>query len=111
MGPASYYSRHQYHLTGSGTRSGALQHRDRHGEPIADAALGLDDARGARIRLQLAPQPQDLHIDASVENILMHTRRLQQMLAGERAIRRVEERGQQRVLALRQKSWEHPEGP
>ena len=46
-------------------------------EDIADASLSLDDARRARIDLKLAPQSQDLDIDAPIENILMHTRGLQ----------------------------------
>lgn len=45
---------------------------DREGEEIADPALGSNDAWRARVCFQLAPQSQDLHIDATVENILMH---------------------------------------
>ena len=37
----------------------------------ADATLGLDDAWRTRIDLQLAPQSQDLDIDATIENILV----------------------------------------
>jgi hypothetical protein len=47
---------------------------------VADAALGPDDARRAGIDLQLAPQPQDLHIDAAVEYILVDAGRSQKVL-------------------------------
>ena len=54
---------------------------DRQGKNIADAALGLDHGRCSRINLQLAPQPQDLNIDAPIENIFMNPRRIQEVLA------------------------------
>jgi hypothetical protein len=54
-------------------------HRQR--KNIADAALGLDHARCIRINLQLAPQAQDLNIDAPIEDMFMNSRRIQQMLA------------------------------
>jgi hypothetical protein len=49
----------------------------RNGEYISEAALGLDDARRARIALELAPQAENLHIDAAVEDILVNAGRLQ----------------------------------
>src|SRR6266478_5881971 len=52
----------------------------RRNQNIPDAALSLDDTWRTRIDLQLAPQSQDLDVDAPIENILMHTGRLQQML-------------------------------
>ena len=59
---------------------------DRCGEYVADAAFGADDAWCARIALQLAPQSEDLHIDAAVENILVHPSCLQQVLAAQRPL-------------------------
>jgi hypothetical protein len=46
---------------------------DRQREDISDAAFGPDQPCRARIDLQLAPQPQDLHVDAAIENILVNT--------------------------------------
>ena len=46
--------------------------------------------RGARMAFQLAPQPQDLHVDAAVEDIFMNAGRLKQILAAEKSLRRVE---------------------
>src|ERR1700724_1599713 len=63
---------------------------DRQGEHVADAALCPDDAGRARIAFQLAPQPQDLHVDAAVEDIFMNAGRLKQILAAEKSLRRVE---------------------
>jgi hypothetical protein len=40
-------------------------------EGIADAALGPDYTRRARVDLELALEPQHLDIDASIENILV----------------------------------------
>src|SRR5262249_45109947 len=60
---------------------------DRNGEHISHAALGLDDARGVRVAFELAPEAKNLHVDATIENILMHPGGLQQMLAAERALR------------------------
>lgn len=59
-------------------------------ENIADAALGLNDARRSRIAPQLAPQPQHLNVDAAIENIFMNGGRLKQMLAGQGALGRLE---------------------
>jgi hypothetical protein len=72
-------------------------------EHIADAALGLDDAWRARIDLQLAPQPQHLDIDAAIENILVYTGGLQQLLPRERPLRGFKKGEQQAVLTLAQR--------
>src|ERR1700737_2407225 len=58
---------------------------DRHGKHISDAALGLNDAGRARGAFPLAPQTQDLHIDAAVEHVFVDPRRLKEVLAAERA--------------------------
>src|SRR5580700_6369820 len=60
---------------------------DRQSAQVAETALRLDDTGRSRIGLELAPQPQDLHVDAAVEHILVHAGRLQKMLAGKRALR------------------------
>src|SRR5262245_31673241 len=57
-----------------GRRSDPL---DRNGEHISDAALGLDDARRAGVAFELASEAKNLHIDAAIENILMHACGLQ----------------------------------
>src|SRR5262245_25891621 len=75
---------------------------DRNGEHISYTALGLDDARRARVAFELAPQAKNLHVDAAIENILMHARGLQQVLPAERALRRIEKGEQQAVLAFGQ---------
>src|SRR5258708_11009461 len=43
-------------------------------EHIADAALSPDHARGTRIDLQFAPQPQHLDVDAPIENFVLNPR-------------------------------------
>ena len=57
-----------------------LEWFDRQRENVADAALGLDHAWRAGIDLQLPPQPQNLDIDASIKNIFVNPRGLQQLL-------------------------------
>src|SRR3979411_2014867 len=76
---------------------------DRQREDIADAALRLNHARCTRINLQFAPQPQDLDIDASIENILVNSGGLQQMLPRERPLRRFEKGQQHRIFAFAQR--------
>ena len=58
------------------------------GEHISNAALGLDHARGARVAFELAPEPENLHVDAAIEDILVHAGCLQQLLARVRAVLR-----------------------
>ena len=72
-------------------------------EHISNAALGLDDPWRAGVPLQLAPQAQDLDIDAPLEDILVHARRPQQVLAAERALRRLQEGDEKRILAFGQR--------
>jgi hypothetical protein len=81
------------------TRSNPL---NRNGEHIAQAALGLDDAWRTGIAFEFAPQSKNLHVDTAIEDILMHSRGSQQVLAAERALRRLEESQQQRVFAFGQ---------
>jgi len=72
-------------------------------EHIADTALSLDHARCTRIDLQFAPQPQDLDIDAPVEDIIVNSRCLQQMLARERPLGCFEKGEQQGILTFAQR--------
>ena len=81
-----------------------LERLHRQCEHVAYSALGLNNAWRARIGLQLAPQPQDLNVDAPVENILVDARCLQQVFAGQRSLRRLEERQQQGILTLAQRN-------
>src|SRR5690242_19913653 len=78
---------------------------DRQGKHVADAALGSNDARRTRIGLELAPQSQDLNIDAAVENVLMHARGLQQVLSAEGPLGCIEKGGQQRIFAFGQRNF------
>jgi hypothetical protein len=71
----------------------ALESLDWKGKHVANAALGANDARCARIGLQLAPQSEDLDVDAAVKNILVYSRCLQQVLAAEWPLGRVEKGG------------------
>src|SRR5271165_1775798 len=77
--------------------SGAL---DRNGEYVSDATFGLNEARRARVAFQLAPQA---HVDAAVEHVLVHARRLQEVLPSEGALRRLEKRDEQREFAFGQR--------
>ena len=74
----------------------------RNGEHISDAALGLDHARGAGVAFEFAPEAENLHVDAAIEDILVHASCLQQLLAAERSLRRFEKGEQHRILALGQ---------
>src|SRR5947209_6103402 len=78
---------------------------DRQGKHVAEAALGSDDAGRTRIRLELAPQSQDLNIDAAVKNVLVHARGLQQVLAAEGPLGCVEKGGQQSIFAFGQSNF------
>src|SRR5580692_5227231 len=69
---------------------------------VANAAFGQDEARRVWIGLQLAPQPQYLHVDTAIEDIFVNPGRLQKVLAGKRSLRSIEKRKQQRILAFGQ---------
>jgi hypothetical protein len=85
-------------------RPGALERLYGQREDITDAALCLYHARRARIGFQLAAQPQDLHVNASVEDVFVHASRLEQLLACERPLGSLEERDQQGIFAFRQRN-------
>jgi hypothetical protein len=80
-----------------------LERFDLQREDIADASLSLDHARCTRIDLQFAPQPQDLDINAPIENIFVNSCSLKQMLPRQRPLRRFEKGQQQRILAFAQR--------
>jgi hypothetical protein len=69
---------------------------------VANAAFGQDDARRVWIGLQLAPQAQDLHVDAAIEDIFVDAGRLQKVLAEKRSLRSIEKCNQKHVFALGQ---------
>src|SRR5438105_12363950 len=78
-------------------------HRD--GEQIADAALGADELRLLRVRLDLAAQAQDQHVDRAVEHLgLEAARLLEQLVAGPDALRLAHEGFEEAVLGLRQRT-------
>ncbi len=52
---------------------------------------------------QLAAKTQDLHVDAAIEDVLVDPRRLQEMLAAERALGSVQEGDEQRIFAFGQR--------
>jgi hypothetical protein len=72
-------------------------------ENIADAALGLNHTWCTRTSFQFAPQPQDLNVHASIENICMNSCHLQQVLPRERALRCFKKRHEQGKFALAQR--------
>src|SRR5258706_14788777 len=47
-----------------------IERVDRHAKDIAGAALGLDVLRLRRVQLDLAPQPQNLHVDGAIVNLV-----------------------------------------
>ena len=65
---------------------------DRQGEHITDATLGLDDPGRTRINLKLAAKPKDLHVYAAIKHVFVNARGLQQILATQRSLWRIEER-------------------
>src|SRR5258707_9097755 len=85
------------------TFSSFLERFDRQREHITYAALSLDNAWRTGIDLEFAPQPQDLDIDAPIENVFVNSGGLQQMLPRQRPLRCFEEGQQQRILAFAQR--------
>jgi hypothetical protein len=77
---------------------------DLYREHISDASLGLDDPRCAWVLLQPPTKAQNLYIDASIEDIFVHSTRLQKVLSAKRPLRGLEESDKQRVLAFGQRN-------
>src|SRR5467141_1903023 len=74
---------------------------DGYAEDIAGTALGPDVLRLRRVRLDLAPQPEDLHIDRAIVNLgAVQAREIEQLLARQHPLRRCAERLQQVYLAV-----------
>src|SRR6266446_10809642 len=74
---------------------------DGYAEDIAGAALGPDVLRLRRVRLDLAPQPEDLHIDRAIVNLgAIQPREIEQLLARQHPLRRCAKRLQQVQLAV-----------
>ena len=70
---------------------------------IADAALRQYDARRTRVGFQFAPQPQHLHVDASIENVFVHPGGLEEPFAGEWPLRSLQKCDKQGIFAFRQR--------
>ena len=70
-------------------REGTVSPLDRNGEHISDAALGLNNLRDAGVAFELASEAKKLHVDAAIEDILIHARGLQQVLTAKWALRRI----------------------
>ena len=90
-------------LAFAGHNCARLEALDGNSEHISDAALGLDDARRAGIALELAPEAEDLHVDAAIEDIFVNAGRLQKVFPAQRTLRGFEEGEQHRVLAFGQR--------
>src|SRR5580692_10209940 len=73
------------------------------GKDIADAAFGQDHPWCTWIGLQPASQPQDLNIDASIEDVLVNSDSLQQLFTREGSLRCVKKGAQQRIIAFTQR--------
>src|ERR1700738_5602806 len=80
----------------------SLERLDWQREDVSSAAFGPDEPWHLRVSLQFAPQPQHLNIDAAIEDVFVEPGRVQQILARERPLRRIEEGQQQRVLGFAQ---------
>ena len=86
------------HVVTSVTGSSGLY---RQGKDVADPALGLDHIGHARVALQLPAQPQDLDINAPVEDIFVNPGRLQKMKPRQWTLRCLKKRDQESILSLR----------
>src|SRR5512135_673938 len=80
-----------------------LKPLNRNGEYVSNAPFGPDDARGAGIAFELTSEAKNLHVNATVEDILVNTGRLQQVLATQRTLRRFEKGKQHGILAFGQR--------
>src|SRR5262249_12056961 len=76
---------------------------DRRCKRVADTALGMDVTGFSGNGFKLPTQPQNLHIDAAVEDVLMHTRRLEQIFPAQWALGGFKKGDQQGILSLRQR--------
>src|SRR5580765_6360857 len=75
---------------------------DHRGEDVSGAPLRADELRLRALRLDLAAQAADLHVDrAVVDLVVVQARQLEQLLARQHALRGREEGDQQVELAVR----------
>src|SRR5262245_8231664 len=84
-----------------GGRPRSIHDLDRDIEHVTGAALGPDVRGPLGIRLDLAPQPEDLHVDRAVVDLrAVEPREVEQLIAREDAPRRRAECLQQAELAV-----------
>ena len=71
------------------------------GEAVSSASLCYDQRWRACVGLDLAAQPQDLYVNAPVENlVVMNATGSKQLLATQHALRRLDEGGQKTKLPV-----------
>src|SRR6266704_3453669 len=92
-------------LAFAGHNCARLEALDGNSEHISNAALGLYDAGRAGIALELAPEAEDLHVDAAIEDILVNAGCLQKVFSAQWTLRCFEEGEQHRILTLGQRDW------
>src|SRR5688500_3417640 len=84
-----------------GTPSRRRLHRlDGRVEVVARAAFRADQLGLVGALLDLAAQPQDLHVDRAVVDVVVQAARLEELVARQDLLRRAQEGDQQRVLAV-----------
>ncbi len=72
----------------AGSAAGSIQDFDGGSEDVADAALGDDELGLGGIRLDLTSQPQDLHVDrAVVDLVVVYAARFQELVPREDPLR------------------------
>jgi hypothetical protein len=81
-------------------RNALSQYFHLQGKCVADATFRLNDAWHARLTLEFAAQPENLNIDAAIEDVFVHARGLKQILARQRALRRFEESDEQGIFTF-----------
>src|SRR5690349_21333729 len=69
-------------------------------EVIPGAALGADERGLVGALLDLASQPEDLHVDRAVVDVVVEAAGLEQLVAAEDAVGGAKERDEQRVFAV-----------
>ena len=83
-----------------------LQSRNRFdlgGKIVAGTALGSYELWASRVRLDFSAQPQDLHVDAAIEHIVVEAMtHFQQLVAAQNPLRGFEQRSEQPELGVRE---------
>jgi hypothetical protein len=75
---------------------------DRQIEEVTDPALGSNDWCRFWAYFEYAPQPEDLNVNAPIEDMCVNSRCLQQMCTAESALRSINEDRQEGIFAPRQ---------